>query len=150
MTLFYRTAPGMLVKSMKMEKINDTTFTATVPESDLWSYTFSYWFEGKNETETTRLPINSSETFSVAIQQDAEPDYQKVPKILITELAPDTSNVGSADGYEFIELYNNTNKPIELRNYELHYQYPGTAKADQVFQFSDNQVIAPQKLSFSG
>ncbi|MDR9792603.1 lamin tail domain-containing protein [Aeribacillus pallidus] len=145
LSLFYRTAPGMLVKSMKMEKINDTTFTATVPESDLWSYAFTYWFEGKNETETTRLPINSSETFSVAIQQDAEPDYQKVPKILITELAPDTSNVGSADGYEFIELYNNTNKPIELRNYELHYQYPGTAKADQVFQFSDNQVIAPQK-----
>lgn len=66
LTLFYRTAPGMLVKSMKMEKINDATFTATVPESDLWSYTFSYWFEGKNETETTRLPINSSETSSVA------------------------------------------------------------------------------------
>ncbi|MDT8974902.1 S-layer homology domain-containing protein [Paenibacillus sp. chi10] len=48
-------------------------------------------------------------------------DYTKVPKLLITELVPDTKNVNSADGYESIEIYNNTNRDINFRDYKIVY-----------------------------
>ena len=41
-----------------------------------------------------------------------------MPELLITELVPDSTNVGTADGYEFIEVYNNTDKDIDFSNYK--------------------------------
>ncbi|WP_052022976.1 metallophosphoesterase, partial [Actinotalea ferrariae] len=43
----------------------------------------------------------------------------------ITELLPDSRNVGGSDGYEFIELYNATTEPIDFGQYTLDYLYPG-------------------------
>ena len=37
---------------------------------------------------------------------------------------PDTSNVNGADAYEFIEIYNNSNQDIDLKDYKLYYNYP--------------------------
>jgi hypothetical protein len=42
----------------------------------------------------------------------------------ITELLPDSTNVGSADGYEFVELYNATSTSIDFSDYTLKYLYP--------------------------
>ena len=42
----------------------------------------------------------------------------------VTELLPDSTNVGSADGYEFVELYNGTDRPIDWSDYSLRYLYP--------------------------
>ena len=36
---------------------------------------------------------------------------QQIAAFLVTEVVPDSTNVGGADGYEFIEIYNNTNQP---------------------------------------
>ncbi|ARU63660.1 hypothetical protein CBW65_23545 [Tumebacillus avium] len=51
-----------------------------------------------------------------------------VPKLLITEVTPDTQKVdgttGTPDAFEFIELYNNTNSSINLRNYRIIYETP--------------------------
>ena len=33
---------------------------------------------------------------------------EKAPALTITELLPDSTNIGGSDGYEFIEIYNNT------------------------------------------
>ena len=46
-----------------------------------------------------------------------------VPELLITELVPDSTNVGTADGYEFIEVYNNTDQAIDFSNYKIRYRY---------------------------
>ena len=55
------------------------------------------------------------------VQAAAGFDYTKVPKLLITELVPDTKNVNSSDGYESIEIYNNTSRDIDFRNYKIVY-----------------------------
>ncbi|WP_054025999.1 S-layer homology domain-containing protein [Bacillus sp. FJAT-28004] len=43
------------------------------------------------------------------------------PKLLITELVPDSANVGGADGYEFVEVYNNSQDTINFKDYGIHY-----------------------------
>src|SRR5690242_18043187 len=48
-------------------------------------------------------------------------DYSQVPRLLITELVPDTNNVGGSDGYEAIEIYNNTSQPVDYSQYTLNY-----------------------------
>lgn len=54
-----------------------------------------------------------------------EPDPDVVTAALqVTEVLPDSGNVGSADGYEFIELFNATSEPINLADYALVYLYP--------------------------
>lgn len=47
-----------------------------------------------------------------------------VGQLMITELVPDSTNVGEPDGYEFIEIYNPTTAPISLADYQLRYLYP--------------------------
>ena len=53
-------------------------------------------------------------------------DPAKAPVLLVTELVPDTANVAgsSSDAYEFIEVYNNTDAPINFNNYKVYYRYP--------------------------
>ncbi|MEE9964291.1 MAG: lamin tail domain-containing protein [Propionicimonas sp.] len=46
------------------------------------------------------------------------------PILQITEVAPNTANVGGSDGYEFIEVYNSTNVPINFGDYTIAYLYP--------------------------
>lgn len=46
--------------------------------------------------------------------------------LLITEVVPDTKNVKgtdgtSVDGYEFVEVYNNTDKPVNFKDYYFFY-----------------------------
>ena len=42
----------------------------------------------------------------------------------ITELLPDSANVGGSDGYEFIEVFNATDAPIDFSDYAIDYLYP--------------------------
>lgn len=42
----------------------------------------------------------------------------------ITEITPDTANVGGSDGYEFIEVFNASHRDIDFSDYALTYLYP--------------------------
>nr|WP_311200138.1 metallophosphoesterase [Microbacterium enclense] len=42
----------------------------------------------------------------------------------ITEVLPDSTNVGGSDGYEFIEVFNATDAPIDFSDYAIDYLYP--------------------------
>ncbi|PVE73680.1 metallophosphoesterase [Microbacterium testaceum] len=42
----------------------------------------------------------------------------------VTELLPDSANVGGSDGYEFIEVFNATAAPIDFSDYAIDYLYP--------------------------
>ncbi|MFD0865179.1 lamin tail domain-containing protein [Tessaracoccus lubricantis] len=46
------------------------------------------------------------------------------PPLVITELLPDSSNVNGADGYEFIEVHNTTDQPIDFVDFKVNYLYP--------------------------
>ena len=52
-----------------------------------------------------------------------DPDLLAAP-LQITELLPDSTNVGSADGYEFVELYNGSDRAVDFSDYSLRYLYP--------------------------
>ncbi|MGE7218287.1 lamin tail domain-containing protein [Priestia koreensis] len=42
-----------------------------------------------------------------------------VPQLLITEVIPDTDNYSSYDAYEYVEIYNNSDKEVDLQGYHL-------------------------------
>ncbi|MFD1773507.1 S-layer homology domain-containing protein [Paenibacillus rhizophilus] len=78
-------------------------------------------------------------------------DYTKVPKLLITELVPDSSNVAGSDAYEFVEVYNNSSRPVSLKDYSLDYHYLNSSSSDvdavwSLTSLADNPVI-PSKQS---
>ncbi|MBL5832610.1 lamin tail domain-containing protein [Heyndrickxia sporothermodurans] len=41
------------------------------------------------------------------------------PKLLITEVVPDTDNYAGLDAFEFVEIYNNSNEEIDLKGYRV-------------------------------
>ncbi|MUK90344.1 metallophosphoesterase [Ornithinibacillus sp. L9] len=73
-------------------------------------------------------------------------DTQSLPPLLVTEVVPDSTNVGSADGYEFIEVYNNTNQPIPFEHYKMQYRYGNDPASDVIWpSIPDDVVIEPQE-----
>lgn len=68
--------------------------------------------------------------------------YVEAPELLISEVvagngAPD----GGEDGYEFVEVYNNSNSPINLKNYKIAY-WPGTLDTID-WDVSTDKTVAP-------
>ncbi|MDR5701880.1 metallophosphoesterase [Agromyces aerolatus] len=74
------------------------------------------------ETLATPTPgIVAAEAFT-APPFSPEPDPTIVTsRLQVTELMPDTNNVGGADAYEFIEVYNATSEPIDFADYTVNY-----------------------------
>ena len=48
--------------------------------------------------------------------------------------------MNGADAYEFIEIYNNSNLDINLKDYKLYYHYPDSG-SDSVWWESDEDKI---------
>jgi len=77
----------------------------------------------------------------------APPADSLVGHLQITELVPDSTNIGGADGYEFIEVHNPTSTPVSMADYELRYLY--TADGQSITNAADwplapaDAVIAP-------
>lgn len=67
-----------------------------------------------------------------------EPDPSVVTAPLqITEVLPDSTNVGGADGYEFVEVYNASSQPVDFSDYALTYLYP------KDFETNTNEALWP-------
>ena len=77
----------------------------------------------------------------------APPADSLVGLLRITEVVPDSANVGGSDGYEFIEMYNATDAPISLADHELRYLY--TSDGETISSTADwpldpaDAVVAP-------
>jgi hypothetical protein len=64
----------------------------------------------------------------------------------ITELLPDSANVGSADGYEFIEVYNSSDRAVDWADYSLRYLYPVTDQTNSstaLWPSTPREVVIP-------
>jgi 3',5'-cyclic AMP phosphodiesterase CpdA len=86
--------------------------------------------KGKLQRPICSLLLSLSMTVSAALplhgaayEAHAATAAAMVPPVLITELVPDTTNVNGADGYEFIEVYNNTDQPMNFKDYKILYRY---------------------------
>lgn len=73
---------------------------------------------------------------------DPQPDPNlTTARLQVTELLPDSDNVGASDGFEFIELYNATSEPVDFSDYTINYLYPID------LQTNSNEVLWPAQPS---
>lgn len=145
-TLHYETNEALPVKSIPFVKQVDETYTAEIPASQYLGDRLTYVIEAKNETATATFPENISTPFEVVVQLSEEVDFQKVPQLLITEITPDSTNIVDKDGYEFVEIYNNTSEPINMKDYQLVYIngdkiYPWDLTEDKVVPAQSSFII---------
>ncbi|VYU37469.1 DUF5011 domain-containing protein [Clostridium paraputrificum] len=68
----------------------------------------------------------------------------KDKELLITEILPDSSNVNGSDAYEFIEIYNNSNRELNLKDYKLYYNYPDKGDGSDVLWIDINNDVKIQ------
>ena len=82
---------------------------------------------------------------TAALAEEGDPTTVQKPELMVTELAPDTNNVGQSDGYEFIELYNpSATETRKLKDYSLVY-YNGT----QDYSWSLNELTQDADMSLA-
>jgi hypothetical protein len=117
-TLSYRfnqTAPWT---DVPMTLKDEPTYEASIPKASLRSTQIFYKI-----TATDGVNTVSTDEYAAAV---AQPQYdpQQVPEFLVTEVVPDSTNVNGLDGYEFIEIYNNTDQAINFKDYKIRYRYP--------------------------
>ncbi|WP_186446283.1 S-layer homology domain-containing protein [Paenibacillus cremeus] len=90
--------------------------------------------------------VNNESPKSAAVR--AVPDLTStLPDLFITELMPDTDNhFAGYDGFEFVELYNNSSAPIDLNGYTLKLESSDSTKTWQ--QAIDGTAVIPPRKTF--
>lgn len=140
MTLLYKAQKGAEEWNEKPMQLKDGQYRTSLSSYEL------------QEDFTYMISATDGETIEETAEQDVTvelPKYeaQQLPPLLLTEVVPDSTNVGGSDGYEFIEVYNNSNQTIDLKDYKIHYRYPTKGpKADLFWGDEDenrNLPLAP-------
>ncbi|SFE19628.1 Fibronectin type III domain-containing protein [Paenibacillus catalpae] len=137
--VYFKNPSDAAFTSVPMTNTEGATFSAAIPKASLTATELQYYIEAADAVNHVK-----SSTYTVAIEQHNF-DYTKVPVMLITELVPDSTNVTgvSSDAYEFVELYNNTTRPISLKDYELIYRYTNSTTPDAKWELPSTAVIPP-------
>lgn len=112
--LLYKTPSQSRYAITLMTKKGGEEFSGTIPADALVESKLDYKIRVKSAVES----------YSVNVDLPVY-DESKVPKLLVTEVVPNSTNVedASSDAYEFIEVYNNTDQPIDFKNYKVYYHY---------------------------
>ena len=107
------------------------------------AFTFGYGADGSavlrmlsSAADPTPGTVDVDSLLPPTTNPDPEPEPEPSPEpaaLLITELLPNSSNMNKADAYEFVEVYNNSNKRINLKDYRLYY--------NNNLDASDNDVL---------
>ncbi|WP_313636517.1 lamin tail domain-containing protein [Paenibacillus sp.] len=121
--LQYRSPSQVRDTVITMTPKGEDEYTAVIPAAALEEPELHYSIRVNNVTESYSVHVNLP-TF----------DSNNVPPLLITELLPNSTNVKgtSSDAFEFIEVYNNTDAPIDFKNYKIYYRYPDKGNASDV------------------
>ncbi len=139
-TLYYKTMGEQNFTSISLNASKDdsTKYSAEIPgvnvESDI-----TYYIEASDGTNTSK-----TEEYLIKVKK-SEIDFNKLPAFLVTEVVPDSTNVGSADGYEFIEIYNNTDKDVNFKDYKIQYRYGTDPATDVIWASIPDDVVVPSQ-----
>ncbi len=68
--------------------------------------------------------------FSTNLENSVQAEEVGFYPLLITEISP---NIKGAEDYEYVEVYNNTNQPLYLNDYEFLYRYTDGSAEDKKF-----------------
>ncbi|CAN7754280.1 S-layer homology domain-containing protein [Paenibacillus sp. LjRoot56] len=138
--VYFKTGSQAAYDSVPMTVLASTQYQATIPKEKLTDTPLKYYVQADDGFSTIRSNVYSA---TVAIDKT---DFTKIPQLLVTEVVPDSTNVGTADGYEFIEVYNNTDKAINFKDYQLIYRYTDTGPdADVIWPADKEDMIIPSK-----
>ena len=78
--------------------------------------------------------------------------YDELPYLLITEMTPETaqkSEIGGGDRFEFMELYNNSESPIDLSGFEFRYMNkPGNSSSYALHSLDNQNVVIQPRSTF--
>lgn len=138
--VYYRTVNQSVYKSAALRPADGggTAFAGSIPAAAVAEETLYYYIQADNGGVKGTTPAAAVQ---VELPQ-ADPD--RVPPLLVTEVTPDTANIGGSDGYEFIEIYNNTDRELDFGDYKLYYRYPEKGpEADVVWASDPEQVTIP-------
>ena len=141
-TLYYQQEDGPYLQVPMSLSDGEPNYKVVISKMELWSETLTYYIEATDGIQTSK-----TNTYTVSI---AQPNYnsQEIPHLLITEIVPDSTNVGKMDGYEFIEIYNNSDQAINFKDYKIQYRYPFEGpEADLVWPSDKEDIIIPSKES---
>ncbi|MBY0013433.1 S-layer homology domain-containing protein [Paenibacillus typhae] len=137
--LLYRTESQQRETVVTMTKESGDVYKAVIPAAAMEEPELHYSIRVKGSAESYSVHVNLPE-----YNNDA------VPPLLITELLPNSSNVAgtSTDAFEFIEVYNNTDQPVDFINYKVYYRYPDKgAAADVKWPSTEESLIIPAQQS---
>ena len=140
-TLYYKKegAENFTALSMNSSAENPARFTVSIPSIEVES-NLIYYIEASDGKNTSRTVENK-----ITVAQP-NLDFNKLPALLVTEVVPDSSNVDGADGYEFIEIYNNSNQEILFKDYKIQYRYGTDPETDVIWEsVPDDFVIASKE-----
>ncbi|WP_052759806.1 S-layer homology domain-containing protein [Paenibacillus sp. DMB20] len=113
--LLFKTPSQSRYQVVPMTQKNGDEYAAVIPASALVEPVLNY-----------KIRVNDvAPSYSVNVNLPAF-DPAKAPPLLVTKLVPNTTNVPgtSTDAYELIEIYNNTDQPIDFKNFKMYYRYP--------------------------
>ncbi|MGO4541727.1 S-layer homology domain-containing protein [Paenibacillus sp. 2TAB19] len=134
--LYYKSESQQYYTAAAMTTTGGGVYKASIPRAAQVESKLEYYVQAKDsvhtvESEHYELPVTGFPVFNA----------NKVPPLLITELLPNSVNVGSADGYEFIEIYNNTTEDINFQDYKLYYRYTDSGPSADVIWPTDREDI---------
>lgn len=115
-------------------KAQDGVYTASVPADQLTEPSLEYQIEAVGGSQ----PV-STDLYTVQVVNFPDFDPQKAPPLLVTEIVANTTNVNGADGYELVEIYNNSDRDVNFRNYKLYYRYTDKGPPGDVLWSPDKQ-----------
>ncbi len=132
MTLLYKAQKGAEAWSEKPMQLKEGQYHTSLAPYEL------------QENFTYMISATDGEIIEETVPQDVTvelPKYESkhLPPLLLTEVVPDSTNVDGSDGYEFIEVYNNSNQTIDLKDYKIHYRYPTKGPKADLFWGDENE-----------
>ncbi|MGG3282143.1 S-layer homology domain-containing protein [Paenibacillus solani] len=139
MELLYKTPSQARYTIVSMMSKGAGQFSAIIPAVALVEPELEYKLRVKDTTVSYSVQVKLSEF-----------DPEKAPELLVTELLPNSTNVPntSSDAFEYIEVYNNTDQPLDFNNYKIYYRYPDKGSAADVkWPSTQENFIIPAQQS---
>jgi hypothetical protein len=140
-SVYYRTGTDSPFVAVGASTVaSGASYSAQIPASAVSGLILEYYLEASDGSKVWRTPA-----YTVKIETEGL-DPSNMPMLLITEIVPDTANVNDVDGYEFVEIYNNTDRDLNFDDFKLKYRYPDVGPSgDLIWPGVKEDVVIPSR-----
>ncbi|QYR21503.1 lamin tail domain-containing protein [Paenibacillus sp. sptzw28] len=137
-TLHYKNREAAEYTAIPMKVGTEGQYSAVIPGTALENMSLlQYYIEATDGTNTNRTPEEPEQNHEIQVFESIGPVNLE---LLITELLPDNRG---GDAYEYVEVYNNTNRKINLKDYRIVYAV--RSGGTTVWDIDTDSVVEPQQ-----